>query len=631
MKDKSRPWYFINSVIGGILLSIVMIVAFKYFYLQAINPPSHLFVIDNVTFSPLVETSFDNANSSSSEQRTLPDDWMRTISNTRSGLYKTTFMLKQKPDELWAIYFPILQMSAKIMINQVLIGQVDTVNQNNRYSELFAMEGNRPQYFTVPDNLLKVGDNLLQVQVLESNLGSSLLGKIYLGNDRELRPVFNQRFSARITAVYIITAVTLAIAVLISILWLLRRNDHVYGWYALMLYTWSAHNYFYIAQSFPFSVYVQSILSVLTLGWFVVFLVFASHSYLDQKFPKREKILFSGFIVISLLLIFADNLPWSLLTSRQIWSTMMIMIAGYALLDFAIKYREREDLKNPLLIPAGFSILVFGIHDWLIVMQLIPRDGGLLLHYSAPTTVAVIGSLLLERFAGILKQAESLNLALEQRVAEKHQALENNYQRLKKMEHQQLLTEERERFMKEIHDGVGGHLISMLSMVRSGKQDKEKIVASIEATLDDLRIMIDSLAPHEHDIPALLGAMRSRLEPQLLDSQLELCWQVDELPAIPHFGPHKVLQVMRIVQEAVTNVIRHANATHIVVKAFVETGVALKHCIIIEINDDGIGISDDVKRGQGLNNMRYRASDIGATLNIIPGTPGTRIILALDI
>ena len=114
--------------------------------------------------------------------------------------------------------------------------------------------------------------------------------------------------------------------------------------------------------------------------------------------------------------------------------------------------------------------------------------------------------------------------------------------------------------MKEIHDGVGGHLISMLSMVRSGKRDTDIIVSSIEAALSDLRLMIDSLSPQEHDIPSLLGALRTRLEPQMKDSGLNLNWQVEALPAIPDFGPHKALQVLRIVQEAVTNVIRHAEA-----------------------------------------------------------------------
>lgn len=306
----------------------------------------------------------------------------------------------------------------------------------------------------------------------------------------------------------------------------------------------------------------------------------------------------------------------------------MLTLAGYALLDFSVKYREREDLHNPLILPAGFSMLVFGVHDWLLIMQLVPRDDGRLLHFSAPVAVSVFGFLLLERFAKTLKRAESLNLELEQRVAEKHRELETNYQRLKEMEHKQLLADERERFMKEIHDGVGGHLVSMLSMVRSGKQDTQVLVHSIETTLDDLRIMIDSLSPQEQDIASLLGAMRVRIEPQLESGDLKLRWQVGELPVIADFGPHKALQVMRIVQEAITNVIRHSGAKNIVIRAFVENDQSPGN-VVIEINDDGCGIAAQVEKGHGLDNMQHRAADIGAEFTLENSNPGTTVGLRL--
>ncbi len=261
-------------------------------------------------------------------------------------------------------------------------------------------------------------------------------------------------------------------------------------------------------------------------------------------------------------------------------------------------------------------------------MRLIDSDGGRLLHFSAPVAVAVFGALLLERFARVLRKAESQNLVLEQRVEEKHQQLEENYQQLKIMEHKQILTDERERFMKEIHDGVGGHLISMLSMVRSGKQETEVLVGAIEATLNDLRIMIDSLTPQEHDIPSLLGAMRMRIEPQLESSGLKLHWQVSELPIIADFGPHKALQVMRIVQESITNTIRHAGAKNIVIKAFTESDKSHSN-VVIEIVDDGIGIRTETPHGHGLDNMKHRAKEITAKLEIVMPESGTTVRLSI--
>jgi len=631
MKNHLQGWYRLKPVYGGILLSFLLVILFRYYYLQMVTPPSTLLSIEQVAFTP---SNIVSKNSPiSSQQRILPDDWLNTPTNASEGWYRVNISFEQTPEGLWAIYLPVVQMSAAIYLNEVQVGQVGDSTQANRYDDPFVRADNQPYYFTLPANLLKEKDNALTLFV-SAGSGSGLLGKIYLAQDKILRPVFDKRLAVQITSKKVITAAMLAIAVLMNVLWILRRQDAVYGWYALMLYTWSAHNIFAIGIDVPLSIHTQNILSLLALGWFVVFMVKATHHYLAQQFVLREKFIFSIAVIGSLSLIFSEALPWSLIITHQIWSTLVLNLAGYALLDFTVKYRDRDDLQNPLIIPAGFSMLIFGVHDWLLLMQVLPRDDGRLLHFSAPIAVSVFGALLLERFAKTLRRAESLNLELEQRVAEKHQQLEKNYQRLKEMEHQQLLTQERERFMKEIHDGVGGHLISMLSMVRSGKQDADVLAHAIEATLDDLRIMIDSLSPQDNDIPSLLGAMRMRIEPQLAPSGLKLRWQVSELPAIADFGPHKALQVMRIVQEAITNVIRHAEAKKIVIKAFVkeaDSNNAESH-VVIEISDDGKGIAPDAKNGRGLGNMEHRAREIGAALEIVSTSTktgsGTTIRLA---
>jgi len=595
-----------------------MVVSFYAYYSTSLTPPKNLLTVNNVVFT-YAENS--KAKTISSQQRSLPDDWLKSSLQISEGQYLATINVDEKPIGLWAIYLPVVQMNAKIYLNNILLGQVGTFGEDTLYDDPFARIGNPPFYFTLPDNVVKKGDNALKIQV-QASYASGLLGKIYLGEAKELLSFFEQRYAVIVTAKKLITAGILVIAILMNVLWVLRKQDHVYGWYALMLYTWSAHNIFSMGINIPLSQYTQNILALLTLGWFVVFMVKATHHYMGQRFPKREKIIIIAACAGSLMLVFSAYLPWSLRLSHQIWSTFVLSLAGYALLDFTFKYRERDDLKNPLILPAGFFMLVFGIHDWLMVMEILPRDNGRLLHFSAPVSAAVFGVLLLERFTKVLKQAESLNQVLEKRVEEKHRQLENNYQRLKEMEHKQLISEERERFMKEIHDGVGGHLISMLSMVRNGKQEKQILVHAIEATLDDLRIMIDSLSPQEHDIPSLLGAMRMRIEPQLKASGLRLHWQVNELPAVADFGPHKALQVMRIVQEAMTNVIRHAEAKNMTIKAFVKKE---NNRVNIEVCDDGKGIQLDSIAGRGLGNMQYRANEIDAKLNIVNTAPGTTV------
>ena len=111
------------------------------------------------------------------------------------------------------------------------------------------------------------------------------------------------------------------------------------------------------------------------------------------------------------------------------------------------------------------------------------------------------------------------------------------------------------------------------------------------AALDDLRLMIDSLDAIEGDILVVLGMFRSRLEPRLMAQNIKFDWQVTDLPAVPNLSPHEVLQILRILQEAVTNVIKHANADVITVKTLYTGGEDDAGVVSIEVRDNGKGIN----------------------------------------
>ena len=94
-----------------------------------------------------------------------------------------------------------------------------------------------------------------------------------------------------------------------------------------------------------------------------------------------------------------------------------------------------------------------------------PPGAPFLLPYLVPLMLVTFGSTLVLRFASALRSAEALNRELEARVDEKHRELDRSYEARRALEREKLLAEERERLVREMHDGLGGQLVSLLSLL----------------------------------------------------------------------------------------------------------------------------------------------------------------------
>jgi signal transduction histidine kinase len=197
-------------------------------------------------------------------------------------------------------------------------------------------------------------------------------------------------------------------------------------------------------------------------------------------------------------------------------------------------------------------------------------------------------------------------------------------------ERERLLSDERERIMREMHDGLGGQLISLLSMVQLGKASHDEVAEGLRRSLDDMRIVIDSLEERASSFRELLGKLRARLDPLLRRNEISLQWRVDDLPALDELGPEEALHCVRIIQEAVSNVIQHAWAHRVEID--ISSEEEDPRSIVIGIRDDGIGSTPGTtSAGRGTRNMADRAHAIGATLSIEPAEPGRRIRLSIPV
>jgi len=183
--------------------------------------------------------------------------------------------------------------------------------------------------------------------------------------------------------------------------------------------------------------------------------------------------------------------------------------------------------------------------------------------------------------------------------------------------------EERKRVAREVHDVLGGNLTAIaLSVARLGRdrsrpEDREQILASLNGLVNDTirstRQLAGSLRPAVLDRFGFMEALRALADNFSERSGIE-CECDLRVSANPQLSESAAINSIRIVEEALTNVTKHAGATR------VRIGVSGNETRpVITVADDGRGFDPDSPRagqGLGLLSMSERAMDIGASLDI---------------
>lgn len=291
-----------------------------------------------------------------------------------------------------------------------------------------------------------------------------------------------------------------------------------------------------------------------------------------------------------------------------------------------------------LLAAALAASIAAGLHD-LLVVRLSNASGlrSTYLQHAMFAFVPIMGWLIAERYSRTAANFHALNADLSRRVDEREQQLRAAFDVLREQQHHQAISNERQRIMREIHDGVGSQLVALLNMVARPGAEPQALREHVQLALDEMRMAVDSLQPANDDLATVLATLRYRLQPRLEAAGIGVVWDVAELPELRELSPNVVMHVQRILLEAFTNVLKHARATRIIVRArLCDDGAA----VTLQIADDGIGLRGNPaatsagrrRGGRGLDNMRSRAAAIGARFHIDQAAEGgTCITLALKV
>jgi signal transduction histidine kinase len=547
-----------------------------------------------------------------------------STSNCTQGRWiRVTFRLgadAQRQDGRDAVYLERSVPNSAVYVNGHFLGA------SEGFDDPSSRTWNYPQYLTLAAPLLRPGDNYLLIESIPRSNDRTELGPVWIGDGAALSARYTRQMWLQVIGVEVVTLLVGLIGLFTGLLWLRRRHEHVFGLFALSCGIWIVRNsQFFVVHSY--SVFYFSLLTDAALFWLVAVQYSLCFRILERPVNWFERAVYVYALAITAAMYLGGPIRKPLITMiGYAWLVPVGLVFQF--------YLTRETWRSPsvlryLLWLTAIVSTATGTYDFELLTGHLPWRGGFLMPYSALFYALTVGWALVDRFVKNHTQYEQLNRELEARVYQREQQLVSHYARAAELEREQTIASERDRILRDMHDGLGLHLIAARRLVEKGEHSRQQLSALLGDAMDELRIAIDSMKPSAQDLLVMLGNLRYRLEPRLSNAGISLHWNIASDSDLNRLGPSELTEVTRIVQELCTNAIKHSQATDM----SLSVEELENHAIRITLVDNGVGYDVTAAHsGEGLRSIRRRAANLGAALDIEskPGETRTTLTLVLS-
>ena len=167
--------------------------------------------------------------------------------------------------------------------------------------------------------------------------------------------------------------------------------------------------------------------------------------------------------------------------------------------------------------------------------------------------------------------------------------------------------------LSELQDGLGTQLLAAQRQLEGGHLDSIAAAGLLRECVVDLRLMTANDGPATRSLGTLLAMLRNRVQRRIESAGLQLHWNVEDQSDAGTLAGGQALDLLRILQEAIANVLQHAGAKEITVST---TKSARELEIAVEDNGRGFNPVDAMRSGGGIAGMQRRAARLGATLEL---------------
>ena len=532
----------------------------------------------------------------------------------------------------WSVFLPRFTNGVEVAVNGVVI------LDSRRDPDANRADHNPPEIAVIPASLLRDGTNNLTVRLFVWGPLTGFLDHIYVGPDEMLRPCYERRTLLFVTLPVVFSAWQAILAVILTIMWVMRRHEPAYGVLAAAMALGvaqaflpaavEASQYFrpnaILIASAPIESGLVLAFAMLLFGW---------------KWPRYGLLIFAPALVLIAIALYGDR---TLAREAYVFIGAPTVGVYLVLLELIVAQTvlKRQDVTSFIFGCAVTIVLTCWLHDMLSVLQITPDRRIFVTRLSYSAMLVAIGAGLTWRFARALNQVDSFAGRLVTQVRLAEDKLKASFAREEERARAAALALERTRLMRDLHDGLGGQLVSIVALSERGNAG-QPIGEAARAALKDLRLVIDSMDDIGGDLMLALGSWRERAMAQLSPHDIALDWRAltpQGLPVHPELRPWHVIQIVRLLDEALTNAAKHSGARRITVSIETLTDASGLDHGRITIEDDGKGFAltpdggaaaGGQKAGRGLRNMQNRAARCGAELELTSGAGGTRVRLKL--
>ncbi len=497
--------------------------------------------------------------------------------------------------------------------------------------------GHEPVIYSLPDEYLLTGGN--RIELLSDGRSKKILPVLFVG---EIATLFAAHNWSRLFSVDLVLA-SIGVMVFVMLLcvlihWPEQDRQRVRS-LVLLLFAWTLRNLTFLGIDGglpdPFRLLAHFIVTYFFLYAFVVFAL---------GWTRRPRWMFRwatrAFAASCVAIVAATIVSQQALfdVGWLIETTVTLIMGVLVTLLFASYWAsgdKRETVEIFLFLVCLAAVVVDAIDDrWQIMVPL--STDLYLTFYAAPMCGLLLALGMCASLAAQSTRARvavmNVNTMLEDKLHEQEVRLNKAHQRETEIAREQALTEERERIIRDMHDGVGGNMMSLLLRARREELSNDDLVEELDASMSDLRLIIDSFDHVGDNLEFALGTFRQRVAPRLEAANVQLRYETSVDEDITGFGPESVLQIYRVLQEACSNAVVHGRARNVSISVVKERD---DETLKIVVEDDGVGLGSSTESGsgRGLANMRRRAARLGGVVVVerIAEEGGTRVTLTVPL